>query len=390
MHAQANQQFDFGTSLNIEEILATTPSGTPAREENEFKMQVTGSEKMLNKNSYLIGKMHSALERALTNDLVWKAPQHTDSKYRILNVGKGTFCFLDIYLDTADGLNYHNGISYRVRYRWHSRAALVRYLLGSTSSADFPHRCEYQLKVYANAWSKSFNNCLETRFEYRNESFPFKVDNSAPPPPWPFDEYILPAIIGRYKSHNVITTHEYARLLGEKLKLSGEIRLKPSLIVVTTRRRIHLGLKNEFGLISAQQGFGSAVNADQVILATFDSSEVYRPDFLDIWKNAHIALSHNSLTPRLRKRLKRGLNAVAGFSEVEFEFERNIESAIAFAIMQSNDPQEITRLKEIKADFLEDLQTISRVIGNCLSELGFSVKDGEKSKYQKAWETINP
>jgi len=380
---------DFAAKFDISEVLESKPQGTPPREENEFKRPVFGSEYILGKNSYLIAKIKSAIARSLSNDLLWQAPQITDSNYYLMKVGMGTFCFLDIYLDDENSLNYRNGISYRVRYRWHSRSALFRYLLGSENPADFPHRCEYQLKIYTQAWKDSFNNCLETRFEYRNESFPFKADNSCPPPPWPFEEYIKPAITGVFGQHNVMTPMKYARHLQANLQIGGKIGLKPSLIIVTTRRRVHLGLKNEFGMISAQKGFGSAVNADQVILTTLDSSEIYYPsDFLNTYIQSRMALSCNSLTPRLRKRLKKQLKPVARFTEAEFELERNIESAISYLLEQSRNEAETERLKKTKQFFLNDVRTISEVIAKELSSLGLKVGSAEKSKYQQAWEAL--
>ena len=380
---------DFAAKVRISEILEKLPEGTPPREENEFKRPVLGSAYLLGKNSYLIAKIKSAIARGLNNDLLWQAPQITDSNYYLMKVGMGTFCFLDIYLDNEQGLNYHNGISYRVRYRWHSRSALFRYLLGSENPADFPHRCEYQLKIYTEAWKDSFNNCLKTKFEYRNESFPFNADNSCPAPPWPFEEYIKPAITGVFRQHNVMTTHEYARHLQTKLQISEDTSLKPSLVVVTTRRRVHLGLKNEFGMISAQKGFGSAVNADQVILTTLDSSEIYNAsDFLNTYLQSRMAISCNSLTPRLRKRLKNELKPMAHFTEAEFELERNIESAISYLLSQSKNEAETERLKKTKQFFLEDVRTISEVIAKELSSLGLTVGSAEKSTYQQAWEDL--
>ena len=378
----------FGSAMDIRKASAFDATGTPPREENEFKISIDGSHQVLKKNSYLIAILKSAFERSLDNDLLWHAPRLTNSSYSLLDVGMGTFCFLDIYLDNEEGFNYKNGISYRIRYRWHSRASLIRYLLGSENAEDFPHRCEYQLKIYSRAWKDSFNNCLETRFEYRNDSFPFKTDKSAPPPPWPFEEYIKPAISGEFNNHKVITTVEYARFLKEKLNSSKEIFLKPSLIIVTTRRRIHLGMKNEFGAIAAQNGFGSMTNADQVILATLDSSEVYQPGLLEVYLNSRRALKHRSLTKRLRRRMKNQIVATAQFTEAEFEFERNIESALMLEYERTTEPARKSYLDQVKQSFISDVQLVSEIIGTALKEVGLKVKPGSNSKYRQAWESI--
>jgi hypothetical protein len=391
--AQNNQTFkpdDFSALLPVDEVLALTPAGTPAREENEFKLEIPLKNDLLRQNSYLLAKARRALERAFVNDSLWKATRHTDSAYYIMNVGQGTFCFLDIYLDDDSGLNFKNDVSYRVRYRWHSRSSLLRYLLGSNDRADFPHRCEYQLKIYENAWKDAFNNCLETRFEYRNESFPFKADTSAPPAPWPFEEFIRPAVNGRYKDFCVNTTFDYARFCKDKLKRGGVIRLKPSLIIITTRRRIHLGIKNEYGLRAAKMGFGSAVNAEQAILTTIDCSEVFSPDLLQVYEISRHALAHRSLTPRLRKRLKASIAPVGSFTEYEFEFERNIESALGREIEQAEARQEKARLQQVKADFIADVRTVSEILARTFSETGIKLIGGQMSKYRKAYRLLNP
>lgn len=380
----------FSAELNLENAAGTSAVGTPGREENEFKLSVTGSQQILNNNSYIIALMRSALERAVSNDLLWQAPRQTLSDYYIMKIGMGTFCFLDVYLDSEDGFNYRNNISYRVRYRWHSRGALIRYLLGSPDAKDFPHRCEYQLKVYGGGWEKGFNKCVETRFEYRNESFPFKADRSAPPPPWPFDEYIRPAISGKYKQHNVITTQEYASLLKNRFGLSGKIKLKPVLIVVMTRRRIHLGLPSELGKTAARLGFGSATNADQAILATLDYSEIYRPDFLDAYRYSRELIKNNSLTKRLRRRLKNDLVPVTHFTELEVEFERNIESALGYEIENADSAEKKAQLQHLKTLFMEDVGKVAQTISDAFAKAGLKIVHGQISKYQQAFRQLYP
>jgi hypothetical protein len=384
----AEENSIFTAEVDIERILAGSPTGTPAREENEFKLTASGAPALLANNTYILGKIRSALESSFNNSFLWQAPAYTGSEYYIMQTGLGTFCFLDIYLDTDDWLNLRHDISYRVRYRWHSRSSLFRYLLGSRDSRDFPHRCEYQLKVYEKEWQEGFNNCLETRFEYRNDSFPFKSDKSAPPPPWPFEEYIKPAISGKYKNHDIYTTHEYARVLKEKFNISGKIRLKPSLAVVTTRRRIHLGIKNEFGLLAARLGMGSAGNADQSILATLDTSEIHQPDFLNPYLYSHYALRHHSLTPRLVKRLKNSIKPVKIFTELEFEFERNIESALGHATSNAKEENEKNRLLQIKQAFLADVKRTSIIVAETLNKIGISTRPGTISKYRQAGQAI--
>lgn len=386
--ADAKEPQHFDAEMNIDKILVQTPSGTPARVENEFKLIATLPPELAGRNTYILGKIRSDLERHLANDLKWKVPALSNSEYYIMQTGMGTFCFLDIYLDTDENLNFKNNISYRVRYRWHSRGALIRYILGSRNPADFPHRCEYQLKIYLNEWKNGFNNCEETRFEFRNESFPFKTDKSAPPPPWPFKEFVNTAIIGQYNNFTTWPSFEYATFLKQKLGLSGLIKLKPSLIVVTTRRRLHLGIKNEFGLVAAELGMGSAINADQAILMTLDTSEIYNTGILATHFYSLSAQQRNSLTARLQKRLKASLLPEAVFTEMEFEFERNIESSLAHCIKNASTLSEAERLKEYQNAFLSDVQTTSRIVAEAIGKIGIKTSSGTESKYQQAWKAL--
>lgn len=376
----------FSEQLNIEAILWATPSGTPSREENEYKLSAFGPDQILKNNSYIIETIKGALERAFYNDLLWQAPKFTGTNYSVMQTGLGTFCFLDIYLDTPDGFNARSNISYRVRYRWHSRSALIRYLTGSDNVADFPHRCEYQLKIYGKDWAESFNNCRETRFEFRNDSFPFKTNQTAPPAPWPFEEFIKPAIKGQFGKDTIYTAYDYAKHLKQNHGKSGNVKLMHSLIVLTTRRRIHLGLKNEYGSVSADQGLGSAVNADQAILVTLDTSEIYKAEFLETYLFSRYARSRNSLTKRLVKRLKSMLVPEKIFTELEFEFERNIESALSMQIENNHSIIEQERLKQIKAAFLEDVKTTAKIVTNALAGLGIKAESGKLSKYRQAIE----
>lgn len=374
--------------LDIDEILAGSPTGTPARVENEFKLTADLPEKLNTRNSYILAKIRSGLERALANDFNWKVPSLSGSDYYIMQTGMGTFCFLDIYLDTENGLNFKNNISFRVRYRWHSRGALFRYILGSVNPDDFPHRCEYQLKIYLKDWENGFNDCEETRFEYRNDSFPFKTDKSAPPAPWPFKEFVSTAIKGKYKNFVTWPSFEYASFLKNKLGLTGKIKLKPVLAVITTRRRIHLGIKNEFGMKAADLGMGSAINADQAILMTLDTSEIFDSGFLLTHFYATAARERQSLIRRLQKRLKASLIPKAVFTEMEFEFERNIESSLAHCLKTASDQAEVERLAKFQLAFLEDVKAVSIIVSEILAKTGIKTIPGIESKYRQAWQNV--
>ncbi|MFZ5950472.1 MAG: hypothetical protein ACOYXC_07190 [Candidatus Rifleibacteriota bacterium] len=379
---------DFSIVMPVKELAEMVATGTPPREENEYKLVMNGDQQLLDNNSYLLAKCRGRLEKSFFNDLLWKSPGFFSSSYRVMETGLGTFCFMDIYLDTEDGLNFKNNISYRIRYRWHSRGALFRHMLGSDNQSDFPHRCEYQLKIYDQQWEDSFNSCSETRFEFRNDSFPFKSDASAPPAPWRLDSFIPPAITGRYGGFNVITTVELAEKIRKIAPEITSLRMKPALVVITTRRRIHLGLPNEFGRIAAELGMGSIVNADQVFLLSLDRSEVYSPDFIDLYFDSRVAIAHNSYSKRLKRRLKNSFKPVVCFYEMEFEFERNIESALNKALKESFDEERKSYLQQIRAAFLKDLETFQKLISETLAETGLEISPGRESKYRQSYKKV--
>jgi len=261
-------------------------------------------------------------------------------------------------------------------------------MLGSDNPTDFPHRCEYQLKIYDRQWENAFNKCSETRFEFRNDSFPFKAQNSAPPPPWPFASFIPPAVTGRYIGFNVITTSELAERTRKITPEITKLRMKPALVVITTRRRIHLGLPNDFGRKSADLGMGSVVNADQVFLLSLDRSEVYSPDFIDLYFDSRFALAHNSYSKRLKRRLKNSIKPAGCFYEMEFEFERNIESTLNKSLRESFEVEKKKHLQHIIEAFFKDLETFQNLISETLEEIGLKIMAGRESKYRKSYKKL--
>jgi hypothetical protein len=370
--------------MNIKKLIETDTTGTPPRDEHEFKTRIKGSDYLLKQNNYLLSIIRQTLTRTFAIKPLWKAPELVGSDYYVFPRGSGTFCFIDIYLDTPDQFNLRNGISYRVRYRWHSRGAFRRYISGSLLPEDFPHRCEYQIKVYRKEWINGYNNCEETRFEFRNQSKPFLTKKNAPPPPWPFEDYITPAITGKYKDFKVNTPKVMAEIYAQKNPETATVVVRPELIVATTRRRIHIGLPNEFGITAAKKGWGSIENAYQTMLITLDSVEVYSPDLLKNHLFAKEAFRRNSLTKRLIKRLKNSEKPLGKFTEIEFEFERNVESVLKHQIEQATDPVEKQKFVEIHSSILQDMETIKQAVSKSLAETGLTLTPGELSKYRKS------
>lgn len=381
--------------FDYKEIVKEKPTGTPPLVEDELKYNVFASKKLLNNNSYILASIKEKLDEAVQNKFIWQAPKFTNTQYTVGNIGMGTFCFVDVYLDTEDNLNKKLGVVYRVRYRWHSIGAFKRYLLGSRINKDMPHRCEYQFKSYEQATSdKSIASgiswSVESRFEYRNDSQPFKIDNSAPSTPWPFEEFVGYAMKGKYKSFTPYPSHEYAKILNAHFKNGEKVYLKPALMNVILRRRIHLTLDNEFGKTSGKKGFGSVGNFNQSILTTVDTVNVYSPKLLDIYKFCDIYGNGNQIYKRLKKRLNTNIdNYFCGsFSEVEFEFERNVLSAINTQIKEIDNQSEAATLESIKNAFVFDVNYTSNVVLKAMNEIGLKTELSKINKYSKALELV--
>ncbi len=373
--------FDYTT------IFKKLPTGTPPLPEEEIKFNVETMNPKLLEGNFVLEVLEKNLTAVCNNPMLWAAPKVTNNNYRVGQIGQGSFCFADIYLDTKDFLNLKLNVSYRVRYRWHSTGAFKRFMLGSRNQRDLPHRCEYQFKNYnlmkddishSHAWA------LESRFEFRPESQPFKTFPPAPPAPWPVEDFVGYALKGQYENYTPYPAHEYAKAILDNKDISKvlprKIQLEPKLMVITTRRRIHLVMDNEFGRISAQKGLGSTENYNQAILITLDSSKVYRPELLQVYFLTNKHKEHPMMDGRLKVRLNRQIksNYLGEFSELEFEFERNILSAI------NTSSGEEYELEVVKGAFREDVKTVSGVVRGVFGEMGISTRSFGENKYLRA------
>jgi hypothetical protein len=386
------------TSFNYTTIIEKTPTGTPPLPEEEFKYNVEASNHKFLEGNFVLNIVGKKLAGACGNPMLWAAPQFTGNDYRVGQIGQGSFCFADIYLDTKDFLNLRLNVSYRIRYRWHSTGAFERYLLGSRAPKDMPHRCEFQFKNYnlnENKQSHSHAWALESRFEFRQESQPFKSNPPAPPSPWALEEFMCYALSGQYKQYTPYPAHEYAKALIEGrntgLVTTDRIQLEPKAVVVNTRRRIHLVMDNEFGRVSAEKGLGSNENYNQAILVTMDTSQVYSPELLNIYLLANENKDHPWLDKRLRTRLKKQMqySYKGEFTELEFEFERNILSAINVhgANFQGDKPLD---LEEIKNAFRDDQLQVAKVVTEALGDVGIIAIESNENKYLRAKNLVKP
>ena len=373
----------------------TDPCGTPPLVEDELKYEIKCDDPwILTKNSYILGVVKEKIEQAVQNRSLWKAPQYTDTDYTVGTVGLGTFCFVDIYLDTDDFLNRDLKCVYRIRYRWHSKRAFMKYLLGNREEANMPHRCEYQFKSYGDAVENKdvksdISWSVESRFEYRNESMPFMIDNSAPKAPWPFDEFIGYALDGKYKEYTPYPCHEYAKFLAKHLKDDREVKLRPVIVHVATRRRMHLNLDNEYGKVSGNRGFGTMGNYNQSVLSTIDTVDVYSAEILSLYRFAEALVRKEGLSAMINGRLKRRMKEeiakywCGSFSEVEYEFERNVLSAINTQLDNTENKNESQLLEEVKKAFVEDVGTLASLSREALKSIGIITEYVRVNKYSR-------
>lgn len=376
-------------------ITKTNPCGTPPLVEDELKYEIKCEDPwILTKNSYILLVVKEKIEQAVQNKHLWKAPKYTGTDYTVGTVGMGTFCFVDVYLDTDDFLNRDLNCVYRIRYRWHSKGAFLRYLLGSREIANMPHRCEYQFKSYGDAVDNKdvksdISWSIESRFEFRNESMPFKLDNSAPKTPWPFDEFIGYALDGRYKEHTPYPSHEYAKFLAKHLKDDREVKLKPVVVHVATRRRMHLNLDNEYGKMSGNKGFGAMSNFNQSVLSTIDTVDIYSADILKLYRFVDSLVRRKGenadISSRLRRRVKEEINKYwcGSFSEVEYEFERNVLSAINTRLDLTDCSNEAQVLEDVKKAFVSDVETLANLSREALKSIGIITEYVRVNKYSR-------
>lgn len=203
------------------------------------------------------------------------------------------------------------------------------------------------------------------------------------------------ALSGQYKQYTPYPAHEYAKALLEGrnagLVTTDRIQLEPKAVVVNTRRRIHLVMDNEFGRVSAEKGLGSNENYNQAILVTMDTSQVYSPELLNIYLLANENKDHPWLDKRLRTRLKKQMqySYKGEFTELEFEFERNILSAINVhgANFQGDKPLD---LEEIKNAFRDDQLQVAKVVTEALGDVGIIAIESNENKYLRAKNLVKP
>lgn len=224
--------------------------GTPPHNEIEYK------------KSYLLSANHNqqeiytsvlnALEDKLST-LQLELPRIVDSKFQLLRTAE-CFAYADYYLDDRHQTLFKNQMAYRMRYRFKN---LTHYRLHKWLpflSFSYPLRFEIQVKTDYD-FSGNFVQVKETRFEFRNDSYPFSVKKDAPPSPWPLDAYLKIATSGQFNGHKI---SPFAAIEQKNIPFA-ELNIVSH--YVTNRCRAHINIKNPWGRLP---------NPDQVIIVSFD------------------------------------------------------------------------------------------------------------------------
>ncbi len=338
--------------------------GTPPRTEREYKLGLAypeGSEYAhLDGLVRLQQQVHTALKRRLA-DPIWQVPRHTGNGYYVARepmvlVGR------DVYFDTPDHLLHQHAISYRLRHRFKTLRKLMSHEAAPLVPRHFPYRCELQAKVGRAEEGAGFSQVQEARFEFRVESQPFSEQNPPPPPPWSPRDYVPFAVTGLWQGQTTTPWRSLATWLDGR-RQPERIDLRPELVLVCQRMRMHLDMKTEFG---------SGPNPDQAFIISLDRSYVYDADgYLTYLERA---LYGDAQRPPY----------VASFDEVEIEFERNVSTVLDQRIRATGD----ARLEQIYAAFRRDQETLCGLIQEALRNRSVSVTPASQSKYQKAFSLL--
>lgn len=318
------------------------PVGTPERIENEYKFAFRMDD------SFEIHQILADLQFRMSEwqkKMPFELPQIINSQY-VIEPQFSIFVFKDIYLDTPGMAVLNDRSSYRLRYRWNKLAHYSRHLLFPFLKPFFPTRCEIQYKRnYEIDQTNRMASVHESRFEFRNESEPFIVDQSAPPAPWNEAEYLVYAKTGYFKSHRMLPSH----LLFENVGFRSD--LGPAVTVETARFRTHMNF------IGNPWSWGA--NPDQAFIITFDVSS---------WTYAD------------------GTPGGQRFLEVEIEVDRNIMTMLrVVAEMEAETKlQKLAKQNSIQALYAieKDQKTLSQFLNYAIKS--YNIGDQLETNYKYA------
>ena len=292
----------------IEELQEGSPLGTPARAEREFKLTLELPGGLTDLNDDWLREVQAAVSSALIDDLSsrpWSAPALSGSPYDV-DRESTQIVMRDFYIDSEDRVLLDNAIALRLRYRFDNAAGLAGHEAAPTVRRHFPFRAEVQAKVDREEMGDGFSTANEARLEFRVEAPPFSEGRLPPASPWPLDEVLPVALTGLFDDSPTTPGALLARALDE-IGLEGDVALEVALVAVSSRTRLHINMKTEYG---------SGPNPEQAFILSLDRTDVYDgPGYEEYLEAARLGN-----IPRLRP--------VGTFYEMEIEFERNVSTRL--------------------------------------------------------------
>jgi hypothetical protein len=299
-----------------------------SREEREFKYSFAGPTVANSSAGALATTIFNRLAAAIRDESLWEAPKTIGTHYRHragndypdTTSGRDAVtntAFFDVYFDAADDVNLRNDASYRFRQRFDDLGAFADYASGGTARAS---RAETQAKTSRRFFEPGNNEVMEHRYENNG---PFHVRSAA-------ELGELLCALGSGKASET-TVSQAAQGLVDHLKTRGvdSISHGPSLVLLTERRRQHLGIPQ----------FTQSTTYVETFIVTVDRAQVFEPRaMID-------AISSRGTLP----------DAIATFTEVEVEFERNASELANGPLREAFLQDQKTIMSQIQAAFTGDI-----------------------------------
>jgi hypothetical protein len=299
------------------------PSGTPEREEYEFKYAIKDNGKVSVKS---IAKHIEETIKDISKKELFLFEKLVGKKY-FLNDRFQAFVFKDYYYDTKNNDILNSNSALRMRYRWTSPQNHIFYNIFPFIKLFYPNRCEFQFKRNYTFPKPGFAKVYESRFEFRDASEPFINKILAPEAPWPFEEYQKYLLSGYYKNFKIAPVFNMIKVLSEKN--TNEVKLEKKFECVTTRYRSHLNIETPWG---------TGPNPTHAFILTID----------------------HTVTDKMK------------FYEIEIEIERNVSTAMNSMIDSDdlgnpirNEAREFSKLA--KNAVVKDLELIQEGLLNKIS-----------------------
>lgn len=350
----------------IEGLQEGPPLGTPPRAEREFKLTLELPVGFADLNDDWLREAQAGVSRALIEDLAsrpWSAPVLSGNPYDV-DRESTQIVMRDFYIDSEDKNLLDNAIALRLRYRFDNAERLEGHEAAPTVRRHFPFRAEVQAKVDREELGDGFSTASEARLEFRVEASPFSEGRVPPASPWPLDEILPVALTGLFEDSPTTPGALLARALDD-IGLSGEVALEVVLVAVSSRTRLHINMKTEYG---------SGPNPEQAFILSLDRTDVYDgPTYKEYLEAARFGN-----IPRLRP--------VGTFYEMEIEFERNVSTRLDEVIADGGSAI-AGRLRDA---FLEDQQRIRQVVGDVFARMDIRTSAGNRSKYERASDLLAP